>query len=225
MALTTAFVAAVRRQGSIPSNVPRLTSSLSPTRRFRAPSSRSSICARTSSCAPSTSSADARGNSAPAQGHRAALRSVQLYTGNGWFPLPQRDLADDDYISAARCPTRSRRRRQHRPASDWQHAAPCACATPPGRARCASTRTNLAKALTAVSAPGATTTAITAAFTGSLASCDIVSSGPAHQQKAIGAALGGVTAEPHRHQHRSARAAHRRRLRRAGRSLALRADS
>lgn len=196
MALTTAFVAAVRRQGSIPSNYPatdilaladeEIQSTFIPL----LTDLRSNFFVRTIDIA-----ADARGKyPLPPRAIGAALRSVQLYTGNGWFPLTQRDPADADYVSASALPdayfvdagsivllptgsTGSLRVRY---------------AARPGQ-MCLDTDTNLAARLTTVSAPGATTTAIIGGYTGPLANCDIVSSGPAHQQKAIGAAIGGVT--------------------------------
>jgi hypothetical protein len=195
MALTTDFVAAVRRQGSIPSSMSSTDILAEGDLAIQTDfiplleSLKQNYFVREVTASP-----DARGRiPLPARAAGASLRSVQLAVGNGWMPLPQRDLADDDFISAAALP--------YAFALDAgsiillpsgsSGTLRLRYAARPGK-MCLDTDASLAKALTAVAAPGATTTAITAAFTGSLASCDIVSSGPAHQQKAIGAALGGV---------------------------------
>lgn len=195
MALTTDFVAAVRRQGSIPSTfasadilsigdeeiqgrfIPLLESL------------RQNYFVRELSASP-----DARGRVAiPARAVGAALRSVQVYAGNGWFPLPLRDLGETDYQAGSGLPEAY--------AIDGgsiillpngtTSALRIRYAARPGR-MCLDTDATLCKALTAVGVPGAATTALTAAFTGSLASCDLVSSGPAHQAKAVGVTLGGA---------------------------------
>lgn len=106
MALTTDFVAAVRRQGSIPSTfastdilgigdeeiqgrfVPLLESL------------RQNYFVREISAVP-----DSRGRvPIPDRAVGAALRSVQLAVGNGWVPLPLRDLGDADYMSGGGLP-------------------------------------------------------------------------------------------------------------------------
>ena len=195
MALTTDFIAAVRRQGSIPSTLAAADILSIGDEQIQGrfipllEGLRQNFFVRTLDVTP-----DARGRVAiPPRAVGAALRSVQLSVGNGWVPLPLRDLGESDYVSGG--------------------GLPCAYAIDGGslillpsgstgtlRLRysarpgkmCLDTDAALAKALTAVAVPGASTTALTAAFTGSLANVDIVSSGPAHQQKAIGAALGGA---------------------------------
>lgn len=195
MALTTDFVAAVRRQGSIPSSFTSADILALGDEEIQATfvplleSLRQNFFVRTATGTP-----DARGRVAiPARAVGAALRSVELYMGNGWVPLPQRDLGDPDYVSSGALPDAY--------ALDGGSILLLPNGTTgtlrlrysarPGK-MCLDTDASLSKALTAVAAPGATTTALTAGFTGALSSCDIVSSGPAHQQKAIGVTLGGA---------------------------------
>ncbi len=195
MALTTDFVAAVRRQGSIPSTLAS-TDILSIgdaeiQGRFipLLESLRQNYFIREATASP-----DARGRIAiPPRAVGAALRSVQLALNAGWVSLPLRDLGEADYVgggvgpdayaidggSIILLPTGSSGSLRIRYAAR------------PGR-MCLDTDATLCKALTAVGAPSGTTLALTAAFTGSLASCDILSSGPAHQQKAIATTLGGA---------------------------------
>ena len=195
MALTTDFVTAVRRQGSIPSTlastdilalgddeiqgtfIPLLTDL------------RSNYFVRQLNASP-----DVRGRIAlPTRAVGAGLRSVQLAMGNGWSPLPQRDLGDANYLSGGGLPD------AYALDGGSIFLLPTGSsgtlllryAARPGK-MCLDTDATLAAAITVVGTPGATTTALTAGFTGSLANCDVVSSGPAHQAKAIGSVLGGA---------------------------------
>ena len=193
MALTTDFIAAVRRQGSIPSSftsadvlalgdaeiqgrfIPLLESL------------RQNYFVREVTASP-----DARGRVAlPARAIGAALRSVQLFTGASWVSLPLRDLGDSDFVSSGApsayaldggsiilLPTGTSGTLRIRYSAR------------PGR-MCLDTDTTLARVISAVGAPGATTTALTSSFTGALALCDVISAGPAHQQKAINTTFGG----------------------------------
>jgi len=194
MALTTDFVAAVRRQGSIPSNTTAADVLAVGDEEIQArfiallESVRQNYMVREL-----VASVDARGKvPLPARASGAAVRSVQLQVNGSWRSLPQRQMEDEDaqttgqpsgyYLDAGSIvllPTGS---------SGALRIRYCAR---PGK-MVLDTDAALCKALTAVGAPGATTTALTAAFTGSLASCDIISVGPAHQAKAIGATLGGA---------------------------------
>lgn len=196
MALTTDFVAAVRRQGSIPSTlaaadilavgdeaiqstfIPLLTSL------------RSNYLVRTLDVSP-----DERGRVAlPPRAAGAALRSVSVASGNGWFPLPQRDLGDADFVSSGMPQAYALDAGSILLLPSGTSATlRLRYAARPGR-MCLNTDTTLAALITAVGAPGATTTAITAALAiGGPTAVDVVSSGPAHQQKAISAITGGAT--------------------------------
>lgn len=194
MALTSRFVTAVRRQGAIPSTyattdilavgdgeiqgvfIPLLEQL------------RQNFFVREL-----TATVDARGKvPLPPRAVGAGLRSVQLAINNSWVSLPNRAMEEADSLSSGQpfayyldagsvvfLPTGSSGTLRIRYAAR------------PG-AMVLDTDASLAKAFTAVAAPGATTTALTAGFTGALTNCDILSSGPAHQQKAIGVALGGA---------------------------------
>lgn len=196
MALTTDFVAAVRRQGSIPSNYPAADilalgdEEIQDTFIPLLTDLRSNYFVRTLEASP-----DARGRVAlPARAIGAALRSVQLNTGNGWYPLPQRDLADADYISAGALPEAY--------AIDGgsivlfptgtSGTLRIRYAASPGK-MVLDTDTNNAAMISAVGVPGAVSTAITAAGLAGVLFADVISSGPAHQAKAILAALSGAT--------------------------------
>lgn len=194
MALTTAFVAAVRRQGSIPSNfadtdilgigdeeiqgtfIPLLTSL------------RSNFFVRSLDVAP-----DSRGRVAlPARAAGAALRSVSLSLNNGWVPLPQRDLGDADYVSSGALPDAY--------ALDGGSIMLLPTGTtgtlrlryPARPGKMVLSTDPVCKGITAV-VVGASTTAITCVYSGSGAMVDIIASGPAHQHKAISAVLTGAT--------------------------------
>lgn len=197
MALTTGFVTAVRRQGSIPSTFTS-TDILSIADeeiqgRFipLLESLRQNYFVRELSASP-----DARGRvPLPYRAVGAALRSVQLSAGNGWFSLPLRDLGEADYQAGSGMPEAYaidggsiillphgstgtlRIRYAARPGKMVLNTDAASC-----------------KMISAVTV-GATTTAITAACTGDLdtpAGAEIVSAGPAHQSKAPGAVLTGT---------------------------------
>ena len=194
MALTTDFVASVRRQGSISSTMTAADIMAVGDEEIQArfiallESVRQNYLVRELVASP-----DARGRvPLPIRASGAAVRSVQLQVSGSWRSLPQRQMEDPNALT------------QGQPGGYYLDAGSIAllptgtsgtlriryCARP-GR-MCLDTDTSLAVALTAVGAPGPTTTALTAAFVGSLANCDIVSSGPAHQAKAVGVALGGA---------------------------------
>lgn len=194
MALTSAFVAAVRRQGSIASSFADADILLAGDAEIQGvfvpllEQLRQNFFVREV-----TATVDARGRvPLPVRAIGAALRNVQLQLGQSWVSLPCRALEDDDsqstgqpggyYLDAGSIvllPTGT--------SGTLRIRYTCR----PGR-MVLDTDAALSKAITVVGAPGAATTALTVAFTGALASCDIVSSGPAHQAKAIGATLSGT---------------------------------
>lgn len=187
MALTTAFVTAVRRQGSIPSSyastdvlahgdleiqsvfVPLLEQV------------RQNFLIREVTSAP-----DARGRvPLPARAVGAALRSVQMQVGTSWVSLPQRAIEEVDTISSGQ------------PVGYYLDAGSVAFlpqgssatvrlryAARPG-AMVLDTDTSKCARINTVTY-GATNTALAVTtYTGST-TIDVVAAGPAHQQKAIG---------------------------------------
>lgn len=196
MALTSRFVTAVRRQGAIPSTYDSTDILAVGDGEIQAvfipllEQLRQNFFVREL-----TATVDARGRvPLPPRAVGAALRSVQFAsTGStAWASLPNRSMEEADFQSSGM-------------AAAYYVDAGSIVLLPTGSsatlrvrysarpgAMVLDTDAALAKALTAVAAPGATTTALAAAFTGSLTNCDILSSGPAHQQKAIGVALGGA---------------------------------
>jgi hypothetical protein len=193
VALTTDFVTAVRRQGSIPSSIldadilaigdEEIQSSFIPLLE----SLRQNYFIREVTLSP-----DARGRvPIPPRAVGAALRSVQLSMGNGWAPLPLRDLGDADYVSGGALPDAY--------AVDGgsiillpygtSGSLRIRYAARPGKMVLATNP--IAATVTAVTA-GGTTTSIVSAFSGPATPVDIVSSGPAHQHKAIATTLSGA---------------------------------
>lgn len=187
MALTTDFVTAVRRQGSIPSSLTSADVLAIGDEEIQArfvpllESVRQNYLVREVTVSP-----DARGRVAlPIRAVGAALRSVQWYTGNGWVSLPQRDLGDADYLSAGAIPSAF--------AVDGGSILLLPTGTTatlrlryaarPGR-MCLDTDATLTARITSVTAGTTSTALAVAAYTGSN-TIDVVSSGPAHQQKAI----------------------------------------
>ena len=187
MALTTDFVAAVRRQGSIPSSVTSADILALGDQEIQGrfipllEGIRQSYFVRQLDAVP-----DTRGRvPLPARAVGAALRSVQLSVGNGWFPLPLRDLADVDYVSPGAYP------------DAYAVDGGSIILLPNGRSGTLRIRyaarpgkmvldTDAAStsALTLVNAPVGTTFTVAGTIPGVV---DIISSGPAHQQKAISA--------------------------------------
>ena len=194
MALTTRFVSAVRRQGSVPSTYTsadilaigdgEIQSVFVPLLEQM----RQNFFVREL-----TATVDARGRVAlPARAIGATLRNVQLVVGTSWVNLPQRALEESGGTGTGQ------------PSAYYLDAGSIAL-LPSGStgtlrirytcrpgAMVLDTDAALSKALTAVGTPGATTTALTAAFTGALTAIDILSSGPAHQVKAVGVVLSGT---------------------------------
>jgi len=195
MALTTELAAAVRRQGAIPSTVLDadifLEGDLAIQTEFipLLESLRQNYFVRELTATP-----DARGRvPLPARAVGAGLRSVHLAVGNEWIPLPQRDLADVDYLSSGPSPSGF--------ALDGgsmvllptgvSGTVRLRYSARPGR-MCSATDLALAAPIATVTV-GATTTTLTTTgvFTGGTV-VDVVSAGPAHQQKAINATRAGL---------------------------------
>lgn len=192
--LTSAFVAAVRRQGSIPSTYAATDILLTGDSEIQGvfipllEQFRQNFFVRELTATP-----DARGRvPLPPRAIGAALRNVQLAINNTWRSLPQRALEDPDSLYSGQ-------------AFGYYLDAGSVVLLPTGasgtlriRYTCRPGRmvddatAGLAKVITVVGTPGATTTALTCAFSGALTTCDILSSGPAHQAKVIGAALSGT---------------------------------
>lgn len=193
MALTTAFVTAVRRQGSIPSSFTSADILAMGDGEIQAvfvpllERLRQNFLVRELTAAP-----DSRGRVAlPARAVGAALRSVHLQLGNGWTLLPQKAIEENDYASSGQ------------PFGYYLDAGSVALlpsgssgtlklrySARPGR-MVLDTTTVSAGVISGVTV-GATTTLITSAYSGS-GPVDIVSAGPAHQQKVIGSVLGPIT--------------------------------
>lgn len=196
MALTSRFVTAVRRQGAIPSTYATTDILAVGDGEIQAvfipllEQLRQNFFVREL-----TATVDARGKvPLPIRAVGAGLRSVQLAINNSWVSLPNRAMEEADSLSSGQpfayyldagsvvfLPTGSsgtlRIRYAARPGAMVLDSDPL-----------------LAARISSVSAPGATTTAFTSGFTGSPGNNDILSSGPAHQQKAIAAnvsSLGG----------------------------------
>lgn len=186
MALTTAFVTAVRRQGSIPSSYASTDVLAVGDGEIQAvfipllERVRQNFLVREVTASP-----DSRGRVAlPARAVGAGVRSVHLQVGAGWVQLPQRALEEPDapgsgqpfgyYLDAgsiALLPYGSSGALRIRYVS-----RPGAMVLDTDTAKCAR--------ITNVSS-GTTNTALTVVlYTGSTG-VDIISSGPAHQQKAI----------------------------------------
>ncbi len=192
--LTSAFVTAVRRQGSLPSTLASADILLAGDAEIQGvfipllEQFRQNFFVRELVGTP-----DARGRvPLPQRAIGAALRNVQLAINNTWTSLPNRSMEDVDslysgqpygyYLDAGSVvflPTGA--------TGTLRIRYTCR----PGRMVDETTAT-LAKGITVVGVPGATTTALTCAFTGSLALCDILSAGPAHQAKVINATLSGT---------------------------------
>lgn len=194
MALTTAFVNAVRRQGSIPTTLSSADILAIGDEEIQGrfipllESLRQNYFVREMTVSP-----DARGRVAlPMRAIGAGLRSVQIALGSGWVSLPLRDLAEADYVGGGASPEAY--------AVDGGSiillptgsagSLRIRYAARPGK-MVLDTDPLLARAITSVVA-GPTTTAITCAFTGSASMSDIISAGPAHQHKAIAANPTGV---------------------------------
>jgi len=193
MALTSAFVAAVRRQGAIPSTYASTDVLLAGDIEIQGvfipllEQFRQNYFVREL-----TATVDARGKvPVPARAIGATLRNVQLQLNNTWTSLPCRAMEDWDSLYTGQ------------PFGYYVDAGSI-CLLPTGAtgtlrirytarpgAMVLETDPSTTKAITAVT-PGATTTALTCDFTGAVTNVDIIASGPAHQQKAIGIALGGA---------------------------------
>lgn len=187
--LTSDFVTAVRRQGAIPSSFASTDVLAIADGEIQAvfipllEQLRQNYFVREL-----TATVDARGRIAlPPRAIGAALRSVQLQVnGSSWVSLPNRAMEDDDsqstglpggyYVDAGSIvllPTGTAGTLRIRYAAR------------PGR-MVLDTNAASAKRISAVTA-GATTTAVTCAFTGEPAYSEIIAYGPAHQNKAIAA--------------------------------------
>lgn len=192
MALTSRFIAAVRRQGSIPSSfldadildwadievqdvfIPLLESC------------RSNYLIREITLTPVNSRAEI-----PMRSVGAALRSVQALIGNTWSSLPQRAMEEVDYISSGY------------PAAYFVDAGsirllPTGTSVPlrvryamrPGRMALETDSTRTQRISAVANVAGVVTLTLAGAFTGGLV-VDVLSAGPAHQQKLIDGALVG----------------------------------
>lgn len=192
MALTTDFIAAVRRQGSIPSTYAStdiLSIGDGEVQAVFIPlleELRANYFVREV-----TAGVDARGRiPIPARAIGATLRSVQLVINGSWVSLPQRAMEDPDYTGSGY------------PAAYYLDAGSI-CLLPTGSAGTLRIRytarpgrmvldTDLSSAAPITfSLQGTTTTAITSGLTGGPAYVDVVSGGPAHQAKAVFAPLSG----------------------------------
>lgn len=192
MALTTDFIAAVRRQGSIPSTYAStdiLSIGDGEVQAVFVPlleELRANYFVREV-----TTGVDARGRiPIPARAIGATLRSVQLVINGSWVSLPQRAMEDPDYTGSGY------------PAAYYLDAGSI-CLLPTGSAGTLRIRytarpgrmvldTDLSSAAPITfSLQGTTTTAITSGLTGGPAYVDVVSGGPAHQAKAVFAPLSG----------------------------------
>lgn len=186
MALTTAFVTAVRRQGFIPSTYASTDILAIGDGEVQAvfipllERLRQNFLVREV-----TSSPDSRGRvPLPARAVGAAVRSVQLQVGTGWVSLPQKAIEEADAPSTGL------------PFGYYLDAGSIALipygtsgalriryASRPG-AMVLDTDTSKCARITVVSS-GTTNTALTVAVYSGSTTVDIISSGPAHQQKAI----------------------------------------
>lgn len=192
--LTSEFVTAVRRQGAIPSTVTDVTILAMGDEEIQGrfipllASIRQNYFVREITASP-----DARGRvPIPVRAVGASLRNVQLQVGNTWTSLPQRSLEDADTLSAGSLP------------AAYYLDAGSICLLPNGSSGTLRVRYSarpgkmvlatdpVCKAITAI-VVGTSTTAITAPYSGPGTSVDIVSSGPAHQHKAISGVLTGAT--------------------------------
>lgn len=193
--LTTEFLSALRRQGSIPSSFADTELLAWGDVEVRAKfvplleRLRQNFFIRELNASP-----DVRGKvQIPARAIGATLRSVQLYTGANWVSLPLRNMEEVDvalsgqpngyYVDAGSIVLLPR---------GASGTLRIRYAARPG-AMVKADDLSKAAAITAVT-PGATTTAITlnGVYTGS-ATVDVLSAGPAHQQKAISTTYGGGT--------------------------------
>lgn len=185
MALTSRFVSAVRRQGSIPSTYLASDILEAGDGEIQAvfipllESVRQNFFVREM-----TGAVDERGRiPLPTRAISAALRNVQLQVGNSWVPLPNRALEEADSLSGGQ------------PAAYYLDAGSVALlptgssgtlriryTSRPGR-MVLDTDGATSGVISGVT-PGPTTTAIATAYVGT-PTVDIISSGPAHQQKAI----------------------------------------
>lgn len=189
MALTTDFVAAVRRQGAIQSSF--ASADILSAGDIEIQSRFIPLCEATRQnyfVREATVTADARGKyPIPARSIGSTLRNVQLFLNNGWWSLPQRQMELGDFPSAGALP------------AGYYVDAGNIVLLPNGTAGTLRVRytarpgrmvldtdTTQTQRITAVT-PGTTTTSLTlaGAYTGST-TIDIVAAGPAHQQKAIG---------------------------------------
>ena len=193
MALTTAFVTAVRRQGSIPSSFTSSDILAMGDGEIQAvfvpllERLRQNFLVRELTASP-----DSRGRVAlPARAVGAALRSVHLQVGNGWTLLPQKAIEENDFASSGQ------------PFGYYLDAGSVALlpsgtsgtlklrySARPGR-MVLDTATASAGVISGVTV-GSTTTLITSTYSG-VGPVDVVSAGPAHQQKVIGSVLGPIT--------------------------------
>lgn len=186
MALTSRFIAAVRRQGSIPNSfvdtdildwadievqdvfIPLLEST------------RSNYLIRETTLTPVNSRAEI-----PMRSVGAALRSVQVLIGNTWSTLPQRAMEEVDYVSSGY------------PAAYFVDAGsirllPTGTSVPlrvryamrPGRMVLETDTTRTQRISSVANVAGTVTLTLGGAFTGGSV-IDVLSAGPAHQQKLI----------------------------------------
>lgn len=192
--LTSEFVTEVRRQGSIPDTYSAADILLDGDREVRArfipllEELRQNYLVRTLETQP-----DGRGRvPIPDRAVGAALRSVQVAVSGGWVPIPQRDLTDADFAyggtpcayfidggSIALLPSGSSGQLRIRYASR------------PGKMVLDTDGANAGRIDSLI--VGASTYTITTSpvFTGG-SLVDVVSYGPAHQQKAIGTTRAGL---------------------------------
>lgn len=195
MALTSAFVAAVRRQGSIASSFVDADILLAGDAEIQGvfvpllEQLRQNFFVREL-----TATVDARGRvPLPARAIGATLRNVQLQLGQSWVSLPHRALEDDDsqstgqpggyYLDAGSIvllPTGT--------SGTLRIRYTCR----PGRMVLDTTSAS-AGIITAVQAPSGTGFVLSAnAYTGVISPVDVVSCGPAHQAKAVGTAMSAL---------------------------------
>lgn len=197
MALTSEFVAAVRRQGSIPSTMTAADIMAAGDEEIQArfvallESVRQNYMVREIIATP-----DVRGKvPLPPRASGAAVRSVQLQVDNTWRSLPQRQMEDWDsqstgypdgyYIDAGSIvllPTGTSGTLRIR-----------YCARPSKMAD--ENDATKSKAITSVTPGAVTTTLVCGGYVGSTL-IDIVAGGPAHQLKAISTTLTASTSVP-----------------------------
>ncbi len=192
--LTSAFVAAVRRQGSLPSTLAATDILLAGDAEIQGifipllEQFRQNFFVRELTATP-----DARGRvPLPPRAIGAALRNVQLAINNTWTSLPNRSMEDADSLYSGQ------------PYGYYLDAGSVvflptgATGTLRIRYTCRPGRmvldndAALSSFVLVVGVPGATTTAITCAFTSVPPLIDILSSGPAHQAKAVGIPFTGT---------------------------------